>query len=124
VISVRVPIEMIKLKRVYEKKSKEDGYRILVDRLWPRGLKKEQAGVNLWLKDIAPSSELRNWFSHDPSKWAEFKRRYQSEVLAKKELIEQLKSLEREKHTITLLFATKDMQHNNAIVLQKTLQES
>ena len=77
---------MIKLKRVYERASKEDGLRILVERLWPRGLTKAQTGINLWLKDIAPSPELRKWFNHEPEKWDEFKKRYWTELKDKKKL--------------------------------------
>ena len=110
---------MIKLKRVYHSPSKEDGFRILVDRLWPRGLKKEDASVDLWVKDIAPSSELRTWFSHDPTKWEEFKKRYEEELKDKKKIIEQIKHLEREKQIITFIFAARDEDHNNAGALQE-----
>jgi len=110
----------IQLKRVYEAPSKSDGTRILVDRLWPRGLTKEKAHVDLWFKEIAPSNELRKWFSHDPAKWPEFKARYKAEL---KHSGPQLALL---KQTITrgpatLLFGAKDTEHNEAVVLQDLL---
>lgn len=108
---------MIKVKRVYDKAEKEDGFRILVDRLWPRGLSKEKAKVNLWLRDIAPSNELRKWFSHDPSKWEEFKKRYHVELEKKKELVKEIKEAERQKGTVTLLYGTSETKYNNAFAL-------
>jgi uncharacterized protein YeaO (DUF488 family) len=87
---------MIRIKRVYEEPAKEDGYRILVDRLWPRGLTKERAKVDLWMKEIAPSDALRKWFGHEAEKWAEFARRYRSELTKKKDLLREVKRLERE----------------------------
>lgn len=113
---------MIRVKRVYDAPSKEDGYRILVDRLWPRGLSKERAKVDLWLKEIAPSNELRKWFCHDPSKWKEFKERYAAELKSKKELLRKIKQIEKEKGTVTLLYTTKDKEHNNAITLKSMLE--
>jgi uncharacterized protein YeaO (DUF488 family) len=88
---------MIKTKRIYDQASKEDGYRILVDKLWPRGLSKEAAKVDLWLKEVAPSDELRKWFSHDPKKWKEFKERYEQELKNKVELFHKIKRIEEEK---------------------------
>ncbi len=111
----------IKLKRVYETPAKEDGTRILVDRLWPRGLTKEKAHVDLWLKEIAPSTELRKWFSHDPAKWAEFQTRYKAELKNNPEQVVLLKK-EAAKGKTTLLYGAKDEQHNEAIVLQQLLQ--
>jgi uncharacterized protein YeaO (DUF488 family) len=110
----------IQLKRVYEAPSKEDGTRILVDRLWPRGLTKEKACVDLWLKEIAPSTELRKWFDHDPAKWAEFKARYKFEL---KNNAQQLALLKKEaaKGKTTLLYGAKDEQHNEAVVLLQLL---
>ncbi|MFA5072601.1 MAG: DUF488 domain-containing protein [Nitrospirota bacterium] len=108
---------MIKLKRIYEKPEKGDGYRILVDRLWPRGVSKERAALDLWLKEIAPSDSLRKWFSHDPEKWSEFKKKYKAELKANEEDVTQLKSLAR-KGTITLLYAAKDEEHNEALVIK------
>jgi uncharacterized protein YeaO (DUF488 family) len=95
---------MIQLKRVYEKPSRKDGVRILVDRLWPRGLSKEHAAVNLWLKDVAPSAELRKWFGHDPSRWSEFQSRYRKELRQNKEALELLKQKSKG-HTVTLCMA-------------------
>ena len=112
----------VKIKRVYEKPDKEDGVRILVDRLWPRGLTKEKASADLWLKDIAPSTELRKWFNHDPDKWEEFKKRYFSELQKNKEPISQLKEQIRQ-HPVTLLYAAKDEEHNEAQVLKNYLKD-
>ena len=111
---------MIKIKRIYDPISPDDGRRILVDRLWPRGIKKDQAKINDWLKDIAPSNELRKWFSHDLSKWPEFKRRYIKELKDKSNLIENLRA-EAKKGNITLLFSAKDIEHNNAVVLMEVV---
>lgn len=108
------------LKRVYEKPEMEDGVRILVDRLWPRGLTKEKACIDLWLKDIAPSTELRKWFGHDPSKWEEFKELYHRELEANVEQVSLLKD-QLKKGTVTLLYAAKDVEHNEAVVLQEWL---
>ncbi len=110
----------LKIKRVYVKSEKADGQRILVDRLWPRGLTKEKANIDLWLKDIAPSEELRKWFSHDPKKWKEFQRRYHRELENNKEqvsmLYEQLK-----KGSVTLVYGARDEEHNEAVVLKEWL---
>lgn len=112
---------MIKIKRIYDPASPKDGKRILVDRLWPRGIKKDEAKIDEWLKDIAPSNELRQWFSHDPSKWEEFKKKYKKELKNKPEILKMTK--EKAKiSTITLLFAAKDMGHNNAVVLKEILE--
>lgn len=110
----------VKIKRVYAQPDKSDGTRILVDRLWPRGLTKEKAQVDLWLKEVAPSTELRKWFSHDPEKWTEFQARYKAELKDHREQIEFLKK-EGAKGTVTLLYGTKDEQLNEAIVLQQIL---
>lgn len=115
---------MIKIKRVYDAPSKEDGYRILVDRLWPRGLSKEKAKVDLWLKEIAPSDELRKGFCHDPAKWEEFKEKYAEELKSKKELLRKIKLIEEEKGTITLLYAAKNKEHNNAVALSSVLKSA
>ncbi len=112
---------MIKLKRIYDPVSADDGKRILVDRLWPRGIKKDKAAIDEWLKDIAPSDELRKWFSHDPSKWHEFKNRYQKELKNKSELVERLRAGAK-KEKITLLFSAKDVKHNNAVVLKEVIE--
>jgi uncharacterized protein YeaO (DUF488 family) len=111
----------IKIKRVYDAPSKDDGARILVDHLWPRGKSKKGLKIKEWMKDIAPSLELIKWFSHDPEKWLEFKKRYQKELKSKKDLIKSLKEIA-EKQQLTLLYAAKDTEHNNAVVLQDLLR--
>jgi len=108
----------IRIKRVYEQPDKHDGRRILVDRLWPRGLTKEKASVDLWLKDIAPSTELRKWFGHDPEKWEAFQERYLVELKNNGEQVRLLKQ-ELDKGVVTLIYGTKDEEHNEAIVIQK-----
>jgi uncharacterized protein YeaO (DUF488 family) len=114
---------LIKIKRVYESSSEEDGFRILIDRLWPRGLSKESAQVDAWLKDIAPSDNLRKWFSHDPKKWIEFKKRYYEELKEKKDIVSKIRSLEKEKKMVTFLYSAKDKEHNNAVFLQEYMQK-
>lgn len=111
----------IKIKRVYEQPEDSDGYRILVDRLWPRGMTKEKAHVDLWLKEIAPSTELRKWFGHDPEKWKRFQRRYETELLHNGRLIEMLTQKARV-DTITLLYGARDEKHNEARVLKQVLE--
>ena len=113
----------IKIKRVYDPPEKADGTRILVDRLWPRGLAKEKARVNEWLKEIAPSSELRQWFGHKPARWEEFQKRYREELQTaeRQEQLRHLRALMR-KGTVTLLFAAKDSEHNNVKVLAGVLK--
>ena len=110
----------VEIKRVYDRPSRTDGTRILVDRLWPRGLSKERARVDLWLKDIAPSNELRKWFSHDPEKWTDFQTRYRQELKSKADMIADLKRKAAEA-PLTLLYGAKDELHNEAVVLQKVL---
>lgn len=110
---------MIKLKRVYEEPSPDDGTRVLVERLWPRGVSKGRAAVDHWCRDIAPSPELRKWYSHDVSKWEEFRERYVKEV--DRELLERLAALSR-KGDLTLVFATKDAERSSAAVLREMLQ--
>lgn len=110
----------IKIKRVYEQPDQEDGMRILVDRLWPRGLTKAKASVDLWLKDIAPSTELRKWFGHEPDKWTEFKARYYAELKKNDEQVELLKR-EIKKGIVTLVYGAKDQEHNEAVFLQEFL---
>jgi uncharacterized protein YeaO (DUF488 family) len=112
---------MVKLKRVYEEPSREDGLRVLVDRLWPRGLTKERAAVDLWLKDVAPSSELRKWFGHDPARWKQFQIRYRKELREKKDALALLKEKNKE-HTVTLVYGARDEEHNEALVLKKILE--
>lgn len=109
-----------KLKRVYEEPSLQDGCRVLVERLWPRGLSKERAALDLWLKDVAPSAELRKWFGHDPARWAEFRKRYLQELKTKEDAIRVLEQ-KRKEGAVTLLFAAHDLEHNGALVLQTLL---
>ncbi len=113
---------MIRIKRIYENPGNDDGFRILVDRLWPRGVSKEKASLNLWMKDVAPSNELRKWFSHDPQKWEEFKMRYKRELNDKNEFLTKIKDIEKENENITLLYSAKDEKHNNAVVLKNELE--
>lgn len=110
----------VTIKRVYEAPSAHDGTRVLVDRLWPRGLTKAKAAVDLWLKEIAPTTELRKWFGHDPDKWAEFTRRYRAELTANTEQVALLRSAMK-KGKVTLVYGAKDEKHNDAVVLQKFL---
>jgi uncharacterized protein YeaO (DUF488 family) len=112
---------MIHLKRVYEKPSRNDGLRILVDRLWPRGLSKDRAAVDLWMKDVAPSTELRKWFGHDPDKWKEFQARYRKELSANKDALRLLKQTVA-KRAVTLVYAARDEQHNGAVVLKHLIE--
>jgi len=114
---------MIQLKRVYEKPSRQDGLRILVDRLWPRGLSKARAAVDFWMKDLAPTTELRKWFAHDPAKWKAFQARYRKELRDKKDDLRQLRQ-EGKKQTVTLLYGARDEQHNEAIVLKQVIEGS
>jgi uncharacterized protein YeaO (DUF488 family) len=114
---------MIRIKRVYDPPAKEDGARFLVDRLWPRGMKKEALHVAAWYKEVAPSNELRRWFIHDPAKWKEFQRRYQAELTANREAWQPLLDAA-EKGDITLLYGAHDTEHNNAVALKAYLEES
>jgi uncharacterized protein YeaO (DUF488 family) len=107
---------MIVTKRVYEKAATDDGFRVLVDRLWPRGLTKEKARVDLWMKEIAPSDALRKWFHHEDGNWREFEKRYRAELKTKKEFIGELRRLEKEHGKVTLLFGSKDEKQNQAVV--------
>ena len=111
----------IKLKRVYDPASKEDGTRILVERLWPRGVKKVDLVLDEWFKDVAPSTELRKWFSHDPAKWDQFQKKYMAELDANHKALEPLVSM-LHKGTVTLLYSSHDTEHNNAVCLKKYLE--
>ena len=111
----------LRLKRVYEAPHKDDGTRILVDRLWPRGLTKEKAKVDLWLKEIAPSTELRKWFAHDPKKWRSFRERYQTELKHHPDQVKLLKTKASE-GTVTLIYGARDQEHNEALVLKEFLE--
>jgi len=114
---------MIIVKRIYDKPEKKDDFRILVDRLWPRGLSKKEAKVDLWLKEIAPSDKLRKWFSHDPEKWGDFKKKYKHELKDKPELVQKINQIEKEEKTVTLLYSARDEEHNNAVVLKEYLKK-
>ena len=113
---------MIKTKRIYEPATADDGFRILVDRLWPRGIQKDKTKMDLWLKEIAPSDALREWFSHDPKKWEQFKRRYEAELKDKQELLRSILSEEKRRKTVTLLYSARDEEYNNAVALSIILQ--
>lgn len=115
---------MLKLKRIYDVAEPSDGYRVLVDRIWPRGVSKEKAGIDLWMKEIAPSDQLRNWFAHDAKRWTGFQRRYREELRAKAGLTEQLRDLEKTHRTVTLIYSARDDRHNQAVVLCAVLQRS
>lgn len=112
---------MFQLKRVYDDPSPDDGFRVLVERLWPRGLSKERAALDLWLKDVAPSPELRKWFDHDPAKWKEFQQRYAEEFKDKKDAVQLLKD-KAKNGTVTLLYAAHDTEHNGALALKRILE--
>ncbi len=109
---------MVRIKRVYDPPVPEDGRRVLVDRLWPRGVARDEARIDEWLKEIAPSDALRKWFGHDPARWEEFRKRYRQELESHGEILNRLRA-ETRKGTVTLLFAAKDVEHNNAVVLKE-----
>ena len=119
-MSARIPAANVKLKRAYELPAADDGTRVLVDRLWPRGVSKEHAALDQWMKDISPSTELRKWFGHDPARWEEFCRRYTEELHQNAELVSQLCSLARE-GPVTLVYSAHDEVQNDAIVLRELL---
>jgi uncharacterized protein YeaO (DUF488 family) len=110
----------VRIKRAYEPPSSHDGTRVLVDRLWPRGVKKADAGISQWMKEIGPSNELRKWFGHDPARWDEFRRRYKAELTKKQELMSQLRDLART-GPLTLVYAAQDEAHNQAVILREKL---
>ena len=116
------PIRPIRLKRAYEDPSPEDGVRILVERLWPRGLSKERAAVDIWMKDVAPSTELRRWFGHDPSRWAEFRGRYREELRDQTAELRELRRLARES-AVTFVYGARNVEHNSAVVLREAVEE-
>jgi uncharacterized protein YeaO (DUF488 family) len=119
-VSSSIPAANVRLKRAYEPPHADDGARILVDRLWPRGVTKAKAAVDRWMKDLAPSAELRQWFGHDPARWNEFRRRYAAEVRARPELLGELRTLARD-GVVTLVYAARDEAHNDAVVLRDVL---
>jgi uncharacterized protein YeaO (DUF488 family) len=111
----------VKIKRAYEKPARADGKRFLIDALWPRGIKKEDLKIEAWLKELAPSTELRQWFHHDPTKWQEFQRQYRRELRAQKDALASLRQAA-QRGTVTLVYSARDEEHNNAIVLQRVLE--
>jgi uncharacterized protein YeaO (DUF488 family) len=116
----RIAAANVRLKRAYESPSAKDGIRILIDRLWPRGVVKANAAIDLWAKDIAPSTALRRWFGHDPARWQEFQRRYSEEIYRHRDRLDELRALA-ERGVITLVFAAHDETHNDAVVLREIL---
>jgi uncharacterized protein YeaO (DUF488 family) len=112
----------VQIKRVYDEPSETDGTRILIDRLWPRGLSKAKAKIDVWLKDIAPSTALRQWFGHDPRKWHEFKQRYKDELHKNSAAVAQLRA-HMAKGKVTFVYGAKDTEHNDAVVLQEYVGE-
>jgi uncharacterized protein YeaO (DUF488 family) len=115
----------ISIKRIYDAREKSDGYRILVDRLWPRGISKDSAHIDEWLKELAPSDALRKWFNHDPERWQEFQKRYKTELNspALREILQRLGTMAKKKK-VTLLFSAKDIEHNNAVVLASFIKKT
>jgi len=111
---------MLKIKRVYDPPERRDGERILVDRLWPRGLSKRTAAIDVWMKDLGPSHELRKWFGHDPGRWSEFRRRYLAELRTKRDALAAT-ARKASRGTVTLLFGARDPEHNQAVVLKETI---
>ena len=111
-----------RVKRVYDEPTKSDGRRVLVDHLWPQGLKKNEAQIDEWLKEIAPSTRLRKWFGHDPARWKEFKKKYAAELDGQRDQVEKL-AREASKRRITLLFSAKDTKHNNAVALKDYIEK-
>jgi uncharacterized protein YeaO (DUF488 family) len=121
-MSSRISVDHIRLKRAYEPPASDDGIRILIDRLWPRGVKKSDAAIDEWMKEIAPSTKLRKWFSHDPERWQEFRRRYQTEIRHHPDEFNRLRTLA-QRGRITLVFSAHDEAHNDAVVLKDLLLE-
>jgi uncharacterized protein YeaO (DUF488 family) len=113
----------IHIKRVYEPFAEKDGFRVLTDRLWPRGISKENAQLDLWLKEVAPSAPLRHWFDHDPEKWKEFRKKYLVELKGS-EALKDLRTYARQHKTLTLLFAAKEEKYNHTVILQELLKKS
>ncbi len=113
----------VQLKRAYDPPAPSDGYRVLVERLWPRGLRKDAAAIDLWIKDAGASPELRVWFGHDPRKWKEFRERYFVEMRSRPEVVQQLRGVIRSHVTVTFLFSAHDTEHNNAVALRQFLEQ-
>ena len=118
-----MPVSSVKLRRVYLEPAAGDGCRILVDRLWPRGLSKQKARLDHWLRDIAPSTRLRKWYGHAPERWPEFKRRYAAELKANPDAVQELRTLLKQHKTVTFLFSSKEEQRNNAVALKAYLRK-
>ena len=116
----RIAASRVKLKRAYEAPADDDGTRVLIDRLWPRGVRKRDAALDLWLKELGPSTELRKWFGHDPARWDEFRTRYAAELAQKPELMAQLREFAHQ-GVLTLVYSAHDQQHNDAVVLRSLL---
>jgi uncharacterized protein YeaO (DUF488 family) len=112
----------VRFKRIYDKPAKSDGYRVLVDRLWPRGLKKSEAQIDDWVREVAPSTGLRKWFGHDRARWKEFKKRYWAELNDQRQQVEKLARYAR-RRSVTLLFSAKESEHNNAVALKEYLDQ-
>jgi len=113
----------VRVKRVYEQPEPDDGYRVLVDHMWPRGVSRERARIDRWARELAPSNDLRKWFAHDPQRFPQFQLRYRQELADRRHLIDSLLDVARE-GTVTLVYAARDRQHNNAVVLQATIREA
>ena len=114
---------MIKIRRIYDQAEPGEGYRVLVDRLWPRGIAKEKAGWDEWMREVAPGNELRKWYGHDPSRWEAFKEKYRQELSSRNDLLLRLRDLERAHGTLTLLFSSKELSLNNAVALREFLMQ-
>ena len=114
---------MFQIKRIYDEPSVDDGYRILVDRLWPRGVSKARAKVDLWLKEVTPTNKLRKWYSHDPKKWSEFQRMYKNELKDRLDALDKIKQIEKKEKIVTLVYAAKDNKHTHALVLLDALKK-
>jgi len=119
-MSEKISDERVRLKRAYEGPAADDGIRVLVDRLWPRGVKKTEAAIDHWMKELAPSTELRKWFGHDPARWEEFRRRYAAEIQEHRNELDRMRGLMRE-GTVTLVYSAHDKTHNDAVVLREIL---
>lgn len=117
-----IPASHLRLKRAYEPAEPDDGTRILVDRLWPRGVSKAKAALDDWIKEVAPSTELRKWFGHDPTRWSEFQRRYRAELSGQSAALDRIRALAKA-GVVTLVYGARDEQHNDAVVLRSVLLE-
>lgn len=114
---------MIKIRRIYDPEETGEFYKVFIDRLWPRGISKEKAGWNEWMKDISPSNDLRKWYNHDPARWMEFKQLYKNELMQKQNELKKLKQLEIKYGTLTLLYSSREEKYNNAVALREFLME-